>query len=138
MRSRQPGYESGGEDDIRVLRALLGALLWILAGVVGLLGILLSATVILLPLGIPLLMLARRMFTRSVALVLPRKVSHPVEETGRALRKKGRKSRDAVADVDVQKLGKRARKKASRAGEQAGKKARKLTKRRRGLSRLVS
>ena len=124
---------------MRVLRALLGALLWILAAVVGLLGILLSVTVILLPLGIPLLMLARRLFTRSVALVLPRKVSHPVDEAGRAARKKGRKGRDAVADVDVKKLGKQTRKKASKAGKQAGKKTRKVTKRRRrGLSRLVS
>jgi len=124
---------------MRVLRALLGALLWILAAVVGLLGILLSVTVILLPLGIPLLMLARRLFTRSVALVLPRKVSHPVEEVGRAARKKGRKGRDAVADVDVKKLGRRARKKASETGKQAGRKTRKVTKRRRrGLSRLVS
>jgi hypothetical protein len=113
-------------------------LLWILAGVVGLLGIVLSVTVILLPLGIPLLMLARRMFTRSVALVLPRKVSHPVDEAGRAARKKGREGRDAVTDVDVKKLGKRARKKASKAGKEAGKKTRKVTKRRRGLARLVS
>lgn len=123
---------------MRVLRALLGALLWILAGVVGLLGILLSVTVILLPLGIPLLMLARRLFTRSVALVLPRKVSHPVEESGRSMRRKGRKGRGALADVDVGKLGKRARKKASKAGKQAGKKTREVTKRRRGLSRLMS
>ncbi len=123
---------------MRVLRALLGALLWILAGVVGLLGIVLSVTVILLPLGIPLLMLARRMFTRSIALVLPRKVTHPVEETGRSWRKKGRKGREAISDVDVKKLGKRARKKASGAGRNAGKRARKVTKRRRGLSRLVS
>ena len=123
---------------MRVLRVLLGSLLWILAAVVGLLGILLSVTVILLPLGIPLLMLARRLFTRSIALVLPRKVSHPLEEAGRAARKKGRKGRDAVADVDAKKLGKQARKKASKAGKQARKKTRKVTKRRRGLSRLVS
>jgi hypothetical protein len=123
---------------MRVLRALLGALLWILAGVVGLLGIVLSVTVILLPLGIPLLMLARRMFTRSIALVLPRTVSHPVEETGRSLRKKGRKGRDAVTDVDVKKLGRRARTKAADAGKKAGKQTRRVTKRRRGLSRLLS
>lgn len=133
-----PGYRPCGEDDMRVPRALLGALLWILAAVVGLLGVLLSVTVILLPLGVPLLMLARRLFTRSVALILPRKVSHPVEESGRSLRRKGRKGRDAVSDVDLGKLGRRARKKGSKAGQQVGRKTRKVTKRRRGLSRLVS
>jgi hypothetical protein len=95
---------------MRVLRALLGALLWILAAVVGLLGVVLSVTVILLPLGVPLLMLARRLFTRSVALVLPRKVTHPVQESGKSARKKGRKATDALPDLDTKKARKKGRK----------------------------
>jgi hypothetical protein len=61
----------------------LGAgLLWILAGVVGLLGAVLCVTVVLLPIGIPLLMLARRMVTTAGKLVIPRPVRHPVQELG--------------------------------------------------------
>ena len=40
---------------MRLLRGLLGALLWILASVLGLVGVLLCVTIILLPVGIPAL-----------------------------------------------------------------------------------
>ena len=59
---------------MRVLRGLSGALLWIVASVVGLLAVVLCVTVILLPVGIPLLMVAKRMFGKSVGLLLPRGV----------------------------------------------------------------
>ena len=88
--------------------------MWILAGVVGLLGAILCVTVILLPLGIPLLMLARRLGSTAFAMVMPRAVRHPVSEVGRKnskLAKKARKSADkgrsAVSDA---KPGKKARK----------------------------
>jgi hypothetical protein len=68
---------------MRALRALVGSLLWILAGVVGLVGALLCVTVILLPVGIPLLLLARRLFRYSMVFFLPRTVRHPVQELGR-------------------------------------------------------
>jgi hypothetical protein len=42
----------------------LGAGVWIFAGLVGLVGALLCVTIILLPLGIPVLMLAKRLFSR--------------------------------------------------------------------------
>jgi hypothetical protein len=61
-----------------LLRGLGASLLWILAGVVGLLGIILSATLILLPVGIPLVMLAKKIFGYSMVLLVPGKVRHPV------------------------------------------------------------
>ncbi len=100
---------------MRILGVLLGSLLWIVAGVVGLLGVLLSVTVILLPIGIPLLMLARRLFRMATALVMPRKVRHPVEEMKK-------KAPDAV------KSGRAGRKARSKAGKKAGKKTSKATK----------
>jgi hypothetical protein len=73
---------------VRLLRGVAGALLWILALVVGLLGVLLSVTIVLLPVGIPLLFLAKKLFTTSMQLFLPRKVAHPVKT-----------AKDAVADT---------------------------------------
>src|SRR5690349_20243280 len=61
-----------------LLRGLGASLLWILAGVVGLVGIILSATLILLPVGIPLVMLAKKIFGYSMVLLVPGKVRHPV------------------------------------------------------------
>ena len=82
---------------MRLLRGLLGALLWIVAAVLGLLGFVLCVTVVLLPLGIPLLVLARRLLTRAVALMLPRSVAHPVDEITKTTKKKARKLRKRVA-----------------------------------------
>jgi len=63
---------------MRFARGLLGALLWIVASVVGLLAVVLCATIILLPVGIPLLMVARKLFARSMRLFLPPGLAHPV------------------------------------------------------------
>jgi hypothetical protein len=92
-----------------VLRALAGVLLWIVAALVGLIGVLLSVTLILLPVGIPLLLLARKMFTTAVQLMMPRKLAHPVKELGKASRKKGKVAKDVGADVSkkVRKAGRR-------------------------------
>jgi len=82
---------------------LLGALLWILAAVLGLVGLVMCVTVILLPLGIPVLGLAGRLFTHAVRLMLPRSLAHPIDELTKTTVKKGRKIRsvssDAVADT---------------------------------------
>ena len=80
---------------MRMLRALVGSLLWILSGVLGLVGVILCVTVILLPLGLPLLAQARRMFTTSVRLMLPPAVAHPVK----TMDKKSRKKKDDAADA---------------------------------------
>jgi hypothetical protein len=95
---------------MRILRALLGSLLWILAGVVGLVGALLSLTLDLLPVGFPLLMLARKLFAYSMTLFLPRAVRHPAKR----LRKKGADGvGDAAKTLGVsRKSRKRARKRA--------------------------
>ena len=65
---------------MKLLRGLAGSLLWILAGVLGLVGGLLSVTIILLPLGLPLLWLARKLGGTAGRLVLPKAVTHPVQE----------------------------------------------------------
>jgi len=77
---------------MRVLRAIGGALLWVVASLVGLVAVLLCVTVVLLPLGIPLLGLARRLFAASIALFLPRAARHPLAASGDA-------AKDAVRQV---------------------------------------
>ena len=47
---------------MRLLWGLLGALLWILASVLGLVGVLLCVTIILLPVGIPIVKIAGSLF----------------------------------------------------------------------------
>ncbi|HEX6517459.1 MAG TPA: hypothetical protein VF049_17980 [Nocardioidaceae bacterium] len=73
---------------MRLLRGVLGALAWIAAALLGLVAAILCVTVILLPLGIPLLAVSRRLFGQAVKLMLPPKVVHP----GKEMRKKGRKA----------------------------------------------
>ena len=94
---------------MRFLRGLFGVVLWLLAAVVGLLGMLLSVTLILLPLGIPLLMLARRLFTSSVRLFMPRALAHPAQELRNSARRKGKGATNALPDVDLHKDAKRTR-----------------------------
>lgn len=86
---------------MRLLRGLAGALLWIVSLLLMLVGVILCVTVILLPVGIPLLGYARRMFTSSIRMMLPRAVSHPVKTADTAMQKRGR---------DARKQAKRARK----------------------------
>jgi len=94
-------------------------LLLILTGLVGLLGAVLSVTIILLPVGIPLLFLARKLFAYSMTLFLPRTVRHPVQELG----KKGRRGATNVADsVGLsQRSTKRARKRGKKLAGKTGK-----------------
>jgi hypothetical protein len=106
---------------MRVLRGLSGALLWIVASVVGLLAVVLCVTVILLPVGIPLLMVAKRMFGKSVGLLLPRALTHPVDEGSKKMRK-GRKDVSTKAG----KASKAGRKKAGKVDKAADKKFEKL------------
>lgn len=65
---------------MKPVRWVAGGLVWLVAGVAASLGLLLSITIILLPLGIPLLMLSRRLFGLSARLVLPKAAVHPVQE----------------------------------------------------------
>jgi hypothetical protein len=115
---------------MRLLRALAGSLLWILSGVLGLVGVLLCVTVILLPLGIPLLALARRLFRYSMAFFLPRAVRHPVRETGKSVR---RSAKDAAGAVKAPELpSRKARRKAARKVRKKAGKAAKRTRRKVG------
>ena len=95
---------------MRLLRGLLGALLWILAAVIGLVAAILCVTIILLPLGIPLLGVARRMFTSAVQLMLPPAVAHPAKTLDKKRRRKAKEARAGAAD-----LGKGTSKKARKA-----------------------
>lgn len=100
---------------MRLLRATLGALLWILGAVLALVALLLCATIVLLPVGVPLLMLSRRLVGQSVRLMLPRSLAHPV----RGLDKKGRKARSTLTDV-AGKTAKKGRKVAKRQRKRLG------------------
>jgi hypothetical protein len=104
---------------VRVLRALGGVLLWLLAAVVGLLGALLSVTLVLLPIGIPLLLLAKRLFTTSVQLLVSPKVAHPVREMQKASKRRGRDVTDAASDTTSDVVTK-VRKAAKRHGRRHG------------------
>lgn len=87
---------------VQVVRRFGGALLWILASLLGVVAGLLCITVVLLPVGIPLLLLTRRLFGVAWRLWMPRGLSHPVEELGKTVRKQGREARKntpAVGDT---------------------------------------
>jgi hypothetical protein len=66
-----------------VLRGLAGALLWIASLLLVLVAAVLCVTVLLLPVGLPLLGYARRLFTLSLKLMLPRRKSGPSDGTAR-------------------------------------------------------
>jgi hypothetical protein len=100
---------------MRLLRGLLGAVLWILASVLGLVGLVLCVTVILLPVGVPLLGIARRLITSAVRLMLPRSLAHPIDEVSRTVTKKGRRAR-SVTSKAADKAGDKIHK-VARAGD---------------------
>jgi hypothetical protein len=105
---------------VRFLRGLLGVLLWLVASVVGLLGVVCCVTLILLPVGFLLLRVAGRSYRRSVALMLPRAVSHPADEAAKGSSGFLQRSADAV------KPSERTRKKMRKTGSKAGRKAKDL------------
>jgi hypothetical protein len=82
-----------------ILRVLAGSLLWILAGVLGLVGVLLCVTLILIPLGIPVLMLARKVFALATTMFMPRKVRHPIDELGKSAKRGAKGAKGGVADA---------------------------------------
>jgi hypothetical protein len=110
---------------MRFLRGLGGVLLWLLASIVGLLGAVLCVTIILLPLGIPMLLVARKMFATSMKLLLPREMTHPVEEASKSLRKTkkkaGKKLKGGPAADDIAGAGKKARKRMRKGGRRVRK-----------------
>lgn len=96
---------------MRLLRGFGGAGLWIVASLLGLVGVVLCVTVILLPVGIPLLQIAGRFYRSAVQLMLPRALAHPVSGVGKAAKKQNRKITGAASDT-VDDTSKRLRKSA--------------------------
>jgi hypothetical protein len=101
---------------VHLIRGLAGALLWILSAVLALVALILCITVILLPLGLPLLGYARRLFTLSLKLIVPRAVSHPVKSTKKPLRHRGQHLKKDLGGVlpDLTRMRKHGRKRAPR------------------------
>jgi hypothetical protein len=113
---------------MRLLRGLLGTLLWVVASLLGLVAVLLCATIVLLPLGVPLLGIVRKTYGLATRLLLPRAVSHPVEETkkqarahgqkvredSKKARRKGRKAKKVVPDISPKRTVDRGRKQLAR------------------------
>ena len=100
---------------MRLLRGLAGTLLWIVAAVLGLVAAILCVTIILLPVGLPLLGYAGRLFALSMTLMLPRALSHPVDTAEESMHKQSRKAKDnlsATTASEFKKLRKRSRKQA--------------------------
>jgi len=97
---------------MRVLRGLLGALLWIVAGLLGLVSLILCVTVILLPLGIPLFRLSKALFGTAVRLMLPQAVAHPVKH----VQKKAGKAKSGRPEI-VEKATRKGRKLARKQRE---------------------
>jgi hypothetical protein len=97
---------------MKVLRMLGGSLLWILAGVTGLLGGLLTVTLLLAPLGIPLLFVARKLFRYSMRFFVPHELRHPAKAAGSSARKA--LPDVSTPDLKLEKRAARARKKVKR------------------------
>jgi hypothetical protein len=104
-----------------LLRGLAGTLLWVVSALVGLVAVILCATVILLPVGLPLLGYAGRLFALSVKLILPRAVSQPVDAADRSLRKRGRKAKSGML-ASARKVKRRGRGRAGRKTRQVRRK----------------
>ena len=119
---------------MRLIRGLGGSVLWIVSGLLGLVSILLCVTIILLPLGIPLLGLARRLMTAGARLMLPPSVAHPVKQSRKGLRARGKDLGDSASSASSTTLkgGRRGRKNveamAERVGKQTKRKSRRLRK----------
>lgn len=95
-----------------LIRGLAGAVISVVALLLALVAVVLCVTVILLPLGLPLLAYAGRIFALAMKLMLPRAVSHPVRRVEKAL-PTGRRKRGmnfSISRPDLKRLRKRARK----------------------------
>jgi hypothetical protein len=97
---------------MRLIRGVGGAGLWIVASLLGLVGVILCVTIILLPVGIPLVRTAGRLYRNAMQLMLPRALAHPVNELGKAAKKRDRKIRSAASDTldDTTKAARKMRK----------------------------
>jgi len=97
------------------VRRLGAGILWVVASLLGLVSVVLCLTIILLPLGIPLLLLTGRLFRVAMRLWAPRAASHPVDELGKRARgaQKSIKGTAKAGRKDLRKRTRRARKQLS-------------------------
>lgn len=95
---------------MRLIRGIGGAVLWIGASLLGLVAVIMCVTVILLPIGIPLLRLAGKSYGSATRLMLPRAIAHPIKESKKGLKDKGSNAKDAAPDVSPSKLSKGSKK----------------------------
>jgi hypothetical protein len=102
---------------VKPLKWLAASLIGLLGAVVALLGAVLTVTLVLAPVGIPLLLLARRLFGASGRLVVPRAVRHPLDELDRAGTDKVADLKDAVGSR-TRRAARSGRKAATAAAEQ--------------------
>lgn len=116
---------------LRVVRGVAAAATWLFATVVLIVALILSITVVLLPLGVPLALLALRLYGVGVQLLAPRK-----REVKRQLRKSfGLRPRGSLGG-DV----KRARKSSRRSARQVGDRVREVSRvgrRRHGIASAI-
>jgi hypothetical protein len=99
---RRPGYARWWREwnSVRIVRGLVGTVLWILAAVLGLLAVIMCVTIILLPVGIALLWLSRRLFGASARQFVPRGMRHPLREADKSARKRGREARQRAKQLN--------------------------------------
>ena len=104
---------------MRALRMLSGSLLWIVAALLLLLGVVLSVTVILLPLGVPLFLLGKKLMGAAMRLFLPKAAAHPVKTGKDSVKDLAGSLRDSAESVtghkSLRKRTKRSWKKAKSA-----------------------
>jgi hypothetical protein len=89
---------------MRVLRGAASIVVWLLATVLLVVSLVLCITLILLPLGVPLMLLAFRLYGYGVQLMMPRRA-----EVKRHLRKQFGLRPRGSASGDLKRAGKRAR-----------------------------
>jgi hypothetical protein len=106
---------------MRALRGIAAGVVWLLATVLLLLSAVLCITVILLPLGIPLGLVAMRLYVYGVQLLAPR----PREIKRKVRGKLGLRRRGSVPD-DVKRAGKQAGKRARGSADDLGKRGHKV------------
>lgn len=110
---------------MKALRWLGASLLGLVGSLLGLVGLVLCVTIVLAPLGIPILLVSRRLFRAAGALVVPGQVRHPLE----AISESGSSAVDDLGSA-VRKRGQRAKRRAAKATKRTKKRARKQAKKR--------
>jgi hypothetical protein len=105
---------------VRLLRWFAAGLIGTVAGLLFLVGVVLCVTLVLAPLGIPVILLGRKLFGAAGKIVVPRSVRHPVAELDRAGTDKA---------TGLKRSGRRGAKSAAKTAAKTGEKGKKGTER---------